>query len=600
MSDYRFESQTVADKLGQIIDASIGYVNKKQQKDKYFRGTTGNVSSTTADVYLFNSSTPIPNVKIASGIRHLFNNEDVYLVAIGGRLDNSIIDKRVIDYDLVYEDEIDNFLTIDDFSIITHTWTCTQPTYATMVEANNYYKLYTASKKTNYLISQSSYTFQATVSNLDLTKFHDLDASTTDDIIFFSFFMGYGVEYIDYVELRFYKNSNYYNFILQDESISAGWNRIKQTKSTFTNNGMSGWTGINKITVTIAYTQSVPLDSFVNFAYLGMANLHAGSVVAGLVTDMTTAKSDIDAVEADIDVIQEDITDLQGDIGDLQTQITNLPVNLSGTSNQITVTGAIKSELGATLSFPYDFKIYENVLKYNVLFSSYTWNTALSVFELGAGASFSIPKISAESNEFILANNFYKNGAGNMANIFAGSGSGLVLKRDAIDFIVTDTASSFYDSSYLRIRQVYDASAPLAKVQIAGNEVVFQNNITLRTSVLNWYYDICKVIQVGDTGALFAYIETYKNINLSQNLLYDNTSHDYRRIEATPASLYQQKLGTHIFYVAGTGSIGSAISFTQAFKIDNDGNFYLGTRKLTVSATEPSTPTTGDLWLDVS
>lgn len=650
MSDYRFNSQTVADKLTSIIDSSIGYVNKKQKKDKYFRGVTGFVSSTTADVYLFGSDDPIPNVKIASGIKHLFTGEDVYLTAIGGRLDNCIIDKRVIDYDLVFEDEIENFLTIDDFSKSNTTWACTNPSRATLVEANDYYKVYVASKKTHYISSRQDYTFESS-RLINLTLFHDLSASTDDDLIFFSFYMGDGFEKTDYVELRFYKNSNYYSFILQGTSIVSGWNRIKQTKASFTNvGGMSSWASIDKISITIAYTEAIPLHSFVNFAYLGMARPYIASSVSSYVdtrieeyiSDGTnfdfyvdengdyilgkTRKASITETEpttpnvGDLwldpnDTTLEEIVAGKQDKSANLTSISSITGTgvllksassiytsyLAATPNQIAITDESSTGGVITLGFATDYlKLYEKNAKFGVLYDSYTWNEDLSVLEMGAGASLSIPTVSYETNEFLLMNNFYKKTDGGFDNIFTGSGSAINLKRDQIDLIVTDTPSSFYDSSYLRLSETYSSSAPLPKLQICNNQIISQNNITLRTSVLDWYYDICKVIQIGDTGAVFAYIDANKNINISQNLLYDNTNHDYRRIEDTTATLYQQKSGEHAFYVAGSDSAGTAITFTSAFKIANDGNFYIGTRKLTVSDTEPSTPSLGDLWLDTT
>lgn len=284
-NNYRFESQTVANKLGEIIDKSIGYKNKKQQIDKHFRGVIDSVGGTTANVSMFNSGI-IPNVKIGPGIRNLFNGEEVYVTAIGGRLSNAIITKRVIDYDLLFEDEISDFLHISQFFRHGYnSWACTIPADAVVVLNSDYYKIYGESAQTDYQIQKTSYIFQR-IDSWDLTRLSRAGSvSTDDDIIFFSFYMGSGVEYIDYVELKFFNSSNYYSFILQNESISSGWNRIKQAKSSFTNSGMSDWSAIDKIQIIIAYTQTVPLTSFVNFAYLGMASLYVPNAVYSLVSN---------------------------------------------------------------------------------------------------------------------------------------------------------------------------------------------------------------------------------------------------------------------------------------------------------------------------
>ena len=50
----------------------------------------------------------------------------------------------------------------------------------------------------------------------------------------------------------------------------------------------------------------------------------------------------------------------------------------------------------------------------------------------------------------------------------------------------------------------------------------------------------------------------------------------YYAASATKSALYEQNTGQHIFYTAGTGTAGNAISFTQAMTLDNGGNLLVG------------------------
>jgi hypothetical protein len=97
-------------------------------------------------------------------------------------------------------------------------------------------------------------------------------------------------------------------------------------------------------------------------------------------------------------------------------------------------------------------------------------------------------------------NNFYKNTAGNFANIFADSGSAINIKRNSIDFIVAADPTDFYDNSFLRIRETYSSDAPLSRVQIAGNEVVFQNRTRVETIVYNMNRNIFIITKPYDSN----------------------------------------------------------------------------------------------------
>jgi hypothetical protein len=104
----------VATEFEKLIKYNIEANMLNITRDKHYRGTIQSINGNVADVLLLNASTPIPDVKINTGI-NLFEDEEVYVLALNGSLNNLLIDSKVLDLDLLYGVNVDNFLNIETF-----------------------------------------------------------------------------------------------------------------------------------------------------------------------------------------------------------------------------------------------------------------------------------------------------------------------------------------------------------------------------------------------------------------------------------------------------------------------------------------------------
>lgn len=615
MPNYQFNNSTVADRLTELIDRSINYVSKKNISNKYFRGVTGSVYGNMADVYLFGSNTPITNVKIGSGVKHLTEGEDVLINAVAGKLHNSIIDKRIIDYNLLYEDEIENFLTIDDFSENTHTWTCTTPINAELIDDKDYYKIYSLAKRTKYNVLTPSYYFYSNIS-LDLTALHDGQASEDTDFIYLGIYISDAYEdeeetiaVIDNVVIRFYSGSDYFTLVYNGLSILNGWNGIKSKKKDFTSTGTPNWAAITRVEIGIEYTSTPSAEYFATLGYLGMGKLYYSSVSnISADVDLTQIENDITTLEGNVTDLQDDITDLdtnKQDVNDLLTDISGLIstgilakssteiylASILGTTYQIAVTDETATGGNITVGLANNtIEIDSNSTRFNVLYKEYTWNTGYHSLDIGAGATISVKTTSHTDNAFRLMNNLYIDAAGNIDDIYTDNASSIEILRNGIDFYITDSPSNYNDNIKLSMRDTM---------------TTYYTNISIKKGVSSAWaspsggFENIKVLEVGDTGSVYAQRETYKNIKICQNL-YVNDSLDEIYMENGHATMYEQKNGEHIFYYSSSGSTGGAVTLNEAVKINSSGNFSINTHKVYIQSTTPSSPTIGDIWFDIS
>ena len=82
-----------------------------------------------------------------------------------------------------------------------------------------------------------------------------------------------------------------------------------------------------------------------------------------------------------------------------------------------------------------------------------------------------------------------------------------------------------------------------------------------------------KAIQIGAAGGI-EYRST--SLTLARNAFF-NTSNQWQYIQSSSAALYNIADNTHVWYQAGSGTAGNAISFTQAMTLDASGNLGVGT-----------------------
>jgi hypothetical protein len=112
MNNSTFSDFTVANDLDNLINYNIQNHNIK--KDRHIKGIVGEVDGNTCDFYIYNSATPIPNVKVNSGLT-VYEDEDVYALAINGSLSNLLIDSKVFNIDSLFGVVSANFKIVEGF-----------------------------------------------------------------------------------------------------------------------------------------------------------------------------------------------------------------------------------------------------------------------------------------------------------------------------------------------------------------------------------------------------------------------------------------------------------------------------------------------------
>ena len=100
-------------------------------------------------------------------------------------------------------------------------------------------------------------------------------------------------------------------------------------------------------------------------------------------------------------------------------------------------------------------------------------------------------------------------------------------------------------------------------------------NFGLGVTPSAWDSTVRPVLSVkASTGSFSFGASGVDNARFLANAYY---SGGFKRVAAGYASQYEQNAGTHIWYTAGTSTADSAITFTEAARIDSSGNLLVGT-----------------------
>ncbi len=110
-----------------------------------------------------------------------------------------------------------------------------------------------------------------------------------------------------------------------------------------------------------------------------------------------------------------------------------------------------------------------------------------------------------------------------------------------------------------------------SKVLTTGSALVFDGT-NLGVGVVPSAWSGFKALQIGTGGAL-SNPNSLTRVDLSANWYYNGSQDIY--IGTGAATLYRQNGGQHIWFQAGSGTGGTAISFTQALTLDASGNLSL-------------------------
>lgn len=111
----------------------------------------------------------------------------------------------------------------------------------------------------------------------------------------------------------------------------------------------------------------------------------------------------------------------------------------------------------------------------------------------------------------------------------------------------------------------------LMRIDTSGNVGI---GVTPSTGITNWSH-----INIKGTGSTIR-SDGSSVLDVAQNLTGDGK---YAASQA--ATQYRQNGGSHIWYIAGSGTAGNPVTFTQAMTLDGSGNLGLGTTSITALGT---------------
>ncbi len=119
-------------------------------------------------------------------------------------------------------------------------------------------------------------------------------------------------------------------------------------------------------------------------------------------------------------------------------------------------------------------------------------------------------------------------------------------------------------------------------------------NLGLGVTPSAWVSSV-KALDVGSSGA------SYYSGGITHNAYFDGADSrwEYKNASSTPATFLNIQGGTFAFNIAGSGTAGNAISFTQAMTLDASGNLAIGATSATGRLTVRSDSTTAQPFIDI-
>ena len=143
---------------------------------------------------------------------------------------------------------------------------------------------------------------------------------------------------------------------------------------------------------------------------------------------------------------------------------------------------------------------------------------------------------------------------------------------------------------------IFFPAADTVGVATGGSERVrvdSSGNFGLGVTPSAWDSTVRPVLSVkASTGSFSFGASVVDNARFLSNAYY---SGGFKRVAAGYASQYEQNAGTHIWYTAGTSTADSAITFTEAARIDTSGNLLVGKTSMGVGTQGFGVYSTGDI-----
>ena len=191
-------------------------------------------------------------------------------------------------------------------------------------------------------------------------------------------------------------------------------------------------------------------------------------------------------------------------------------------------------------------------------------NSPVAKLDIGGNAAGAVQAIFGRGNNASAFTVRYTNGNAGTVNAVQGTigldyASGTWADMAAIKFIRDSTsgALAFYTSAPL--------SSGVERMRIDSS-----GNVGIGITPSTWSSG--KVLEIGNTGnAIWG--NSTANMWITENTYYNS---GWKYASANPAATYQLLANSHIWSIAPTGTINTAVTFTQAMTLSGNGNLLIG------------------------
>lgn len=183
---------------------------------------------------------------------------------------------------------------------------------------------------------------------------------------------------------------------------------------------------------------------------------------------------------------------------------------------------------------------------------------------------------------------------GGTSAVYSASGRGVITINGSSQSLLGFTVSGA-DKGFL-----YHTGTDMTLSNTANGFISFQTNNTERAridasgnlglGVSPSAWSILRGLQNGRAN-LVGYVSNAEGAWLTNNAFYNGTSWTYQT--SAQATMYQQLSGVQSWHIAGSGTAGNAISFTQAMTLDASGNLGIGSTSPGGSSTDRFTTIQG-------
>lgn len=102
---------------------------------------------------------------------------------------------------------------------------------------------------------------------------------------------------------------------------------------------------------------------------------------------------------------------------------------------------------------------------------------------------------------------------------------------------------------------------------VVNSTAMFTGNVAIGTNTISPWASSYNALQLGSVSAIM-FANATTGIYILDNAYYDGSAQPWKRRATVPASAYTQFGATHTFYVAGTGTAGSAIAWSSTLSLD--------------------------------